>query len=360
MQGKVEFSEIEEKTPFTTELRGRVIPTGFIYDPNHDNENLPDFTDDEDWLNFIPDEDGNLRFFIGEPMNGVYFGKEKANPETDIELTFVELYYQRLSWPDIAGLFPDLLDDLRNLATCLSKLALFQSSLSTNIGGIQGVVQTELEYLFMLSRSIYDGLQFISANIWDKVHAVREDDDFSADLPTSSFRKMALDGDDLISADALQDKYGIPEGLAEFYADEAPIFAKIRDFRDAIVHRGDSPDTIFRTEDGLAVDTTSNPYSEFDAWESEHLLENNLAPLWPFVAYIVEQTVSVLQRFLAGLLDKPLHLPYELAEGYNVYIRGPHIPNIESLDSLRSSDPWGTEFIESVNGRLQTSDEMGM
>ena len=75
MEGKVKSSEIEEKTPFTEELRGRVIPTGFIYDPDHDNPNLPDFTDDEEWLNFVPGPDDDLQFFIGEPIEGVYFVK---------------------------------------------------------------------------------------------------------------------------------------------------------------------------------------------------------------------------------------------------------------------------------------------
>ncbi|AFK19205.2 hypothetical protein E6P09_10520 [Haloferax mediterranei ATCC 33500] len=354
MKGEVEFSELEKKTPFTTALRGRVIPAGNIYDPEHDNEELPDFTQGEDWLNFVPDAEGNLRFYKGEPISGVYFGKEPANPETDLNNTFVELYYQRLSFPHIAGLVPSLLDDLRNLATVLSKMAHYQSNIPSGSWAIQRFIQTELEYLFLQSRSIYDGLQFIIANTWKMIYSVEEEDDFSAQLPTSSFRKMALIGEDQepISADSLVKKYGIPESLAEFYSNEAPIFSKIRDFRDSIVHHGDSPETIFITEDGLAVDTTAEPYCKFDIWENNQLLENELAPLWPFVAYVVKQTVTALDRFLSGLLAKPLHLPYKLAEGYDVYMRGPHITNLNHLDSLISSDQWGEEFVNTVEDRL--------
>lgn len=358
MKGEVKFSELEEKTPFTKELRGRVIPTGFIYDPEHDNPNLPDFTDDEDWLNFVPGPDGDLRFFIGEPIEGVYLGKEPEEPENDLKITFLELYYQRLSWPDIAGLFPKVIDDLRNLATSLSKLALYQKTLPGSSMGLHRFVQTELEYLFVTSRSMYDNLQFIASNTWDKVHATREDDDFSDSLPTSSFRKMALHGGDPVSPDTLQERYGIPEGLAEFYSEEAEEFQKIRDFRDAVAHQGDSPDIIFRTEEGLAVKVNSNPYSQFDVWNEEQINENNLAPLWPFAAHIVDHTISALDRFVSGLLDKPLHLPHELAEEYNVYIRGPHIPNINYLDNLMSDDDWGRKFTDSVDERIHITNDM--
>jgi len=352
MKGKVKYSELEEKTPFTEDLRGRVIPTGSIYDPEHDNPDLPNFTDDEDWLNFVPGSDGELRFYIGEPIEGVYLGKEPENPENDLNITFLELYYQRLSWPDIAGLFPKVIDDIRNLAASLSKLALYQKALPGSSMGLHRFVQTELEYRFVTSRSMYDNLQFVAANTWDKVHATKEDDDFSDSLPTSSFRKMALHGGDPVSSDALQEKYGIPEGFAEFYSDEAEEFQKIRDFRDAVAHQGDSPDIIFRTEDGLAVDVSSDPYSQFDVWNEEQINSNNLAPLWPFAAHIVDHTISALDRFVAGLLDKPLHLPHELAEGFNVYLRGPHVSNINHLDELMSDDEWGTEFTESVDDRI--------
>jgi len=353
MEEQVSFSELEETTPFTTNLRGRVIPTGSIYDPNHDNENLPEFTNDEEWLNFIPDPNGNLSFYKGEPIEGVYFGKEPYEAENDLNFLFLELFYQRLTWPDIMGLLPQLLDDLRNLATSLTTLAIYQSSLSDFGFGIQRLVQTELEYMFFVSRSLYDGLQFISANTWDKIHAVDDDADFSADLPTSSFKKMALDGGEPISPSNLKEKYGIPEGLAEFYSNEAPVFQKLRNFRDAVAHQGDSPDVIFRTEEGLAIDTTSQPYSNFDAWESEQIDENDLAPLWPFVAYIVDHVFSAIDNFVKGLLEKPLHLPHELADGYDVYIRGHHIPNLKHLDQLMDSDSWGHQFVETVEERLQ-------
>jgi len=189
MKGNVQFSEIEEKTPFTGKLRGRVIPTGFIYSPEHDNPDLPDFMHDEEWLNFVSRSDGELQFCIGESIEGVYFGKNPENPKNDLNITFLELYYQRLSWPDIAGLFPKVLDDLRNLAASLSKLAIYQRTLPESMGGLYRFVQTELEYLFMNSRSMYDNLQFVASNTWDKVAAVREEDDFSSSLPSSSFKE---------------------------------------------------------------------------------------------------------------------------------------------------------------------------
>jgi hypothetical protein len=345
MKGTIEFEEIEEKTPFTTALRGRVIPTGFIYDPDHDNPNLPDFTRDLDWLSFVPDGDGNLVFMDAEPVTGIYFGAEPYE-ENDLNLQFFDLYYQRLSWPDIAGLFPQLVDDVRNMATCMTKFALFQSSFEETSVGIQKLVQTELEYLFFVSRSLYDNLQFIIANTWDKIVPADEESDFSADLPTNSFKSMALDGDEPVTTDELQDRYGIPEGLASFYSNEAVFFQKVRSFRDAIAHQGDSPNNVFISKEGLSVDITSSPYNEFDVWEEEMINKDDLAPLWPFVSHIVDHTLSVLDGYISGLLDKPLHLPYELAEDYDVYIRGRHTPNFEYLDSLKESDPWGDEFID--------------
>ncbi|WP_336035163.1 hypothetical protein [Halobacterium yunchengense] len=351
MKGNVEYSELEEKTPFTESLRGRVIPTGFIYAPG-ENEELPDFTEDEDWVSFIPSPDGELHFLSAEPISGVYFGKEPEDPDSDLNIPFLELYYQRLSWPDIAGLFTNILDDIRNLAASLSKLAVFQRTLSESTVGLQRLIQSELEYIFMVSRSMYDHLQFVAGNTWDKVVPTREGDDFSASLPTSSFKDIALNGGEPVPADTLQSKYGFPEGLAEFYSNEAEEFKKIRNFRDEVAHQGNSPDAIFQTENGLAVDVESNPYSRFDIWKDNQVDENNLAPLWPFVAHIVDHTISALDRFVSGLLDKPLHLPHELAEGYNVYLRGPHIPNIDQTENLKMEDEWGEEFIETVEGQI--------
>lgn len=352
MEGKVEQSEIEEKTPFTEHLAGRVIPTGFIYDPDHDNSNLPEFTDDQDWLNFLPGKDGEIRFFIGEPIEGVYFGKE-AEDEKDLNFTFLEVYYQYLTWPDIVGVFPQLIDDIRNLAASLSTLAVYQSELSESGPGIARLVQRELEYLFFVARSMYDGLQFVAANTWEKIHSTTDDSDYSAQLPSGSFKDMALDGNDPISASTLKEKYGLIDGLANFYADEAPTFLKLRNFRDAVVHLGESPERIFTTEDGLAVDVTTQPFSEFDVWDDDQINENDLAPLWPFVAYIIDHTFSALDRFVSGLLEDPLHLPPKLAEDYEVFIRGPHIPNLKSLDDLMGSDQWGQEFVESVENNYQ-------
>lgn len=253
------------------------------------------------------------------------------------------------------GLMPSLLDDIRNLATVLSKVAYYQSDLSDLNAAIQQFIRTELEYLFMVSRSAYDNLQFIIANTWEKLHTIDGDEDYSAQLPTSSFKDVALSGNDPVPVEDLEDKYGLPKALAEFYSDEAVFFSKIREFRDSVTHQGDSPKTIFIASDGLAVDTTKEPYCNFNVWEDEHIVNNGIAPLWPFIAHVVDQTVSALKRFIVGLFDQRIKVLPPIAKGYDVYIRGGNVGNLNHLDSLMHDDRWGKEFIKSVEERVQHS-----
>lgn len=338
-----------ESTPFTDKLYNRVIPQALFYDPNYDEEKLPDHMEGEDWFLLMPDSTGDLQWVIAESSESGYFGSESANEETDLQVPFLNLYYQHLSWPDILGILPDLVEDVRNMSASLSKIGLYQSLSMSNAASVERFVVTELEYLFTVCRSMYDLLQFIIKNTWDRI---RIDNGREKSTLKSAFSDMVLHASEPQSAESLVDKYGLTNELAQFYEDSADRFLRIREFRDEIAHNGETVDTIFVKEKGFAVDVTSIPYCRFDVWSGEIVDDNNLAPIWPFISTVVGETVETLNLFIAALLRDPVRVPPEIAPGYKHYIRGNHIQNLKCLDSLTETDIWGEQFVEQVTTNI--------
>lgn len=344
-----DWKEIRSMTSTTDNLYNRVVPGLTFYDPDFDREPLPDYMDDEDWFIFTQRQDGKFEVMKGEAGESGYFAPEVADSEEDVYINFIDLYVQHLSWPSIVGIFFDLIEDVRNISSSLTKLATYQHTLSSAGVEMCRLVRTELEYLFMSCRSFYDLFQFIASNTWDMIEF--EDGRGTVDLPTT-FSSMALHDEKPREASELSDKYNLPDSLSDFYAAEAAFFSKLKEVRDSVSHEGSSFGTIFISEDGFAVDPESELLSTFDIWEPDQLNDNGIAPLWPFPAHIVEHSLSIMNKFISALAAEPVIVPPKLMPEYEYYLRGPHIRNLRHLPDLQDSDPEGIEFVEDVVDRL--------
>lgn len=343
--------EINGKTPFTVDESGRVIPNAIVYDPNFTSDELPEYANEQDWLTYHPSPDGGLMALKGgEVYKGTYFGKKSAKPE-DIQIPFISFYYQHGSFPNILEYFESIEEDLRNLASCLSKFAIYQH-ISEEFGmDVNQFVLTEFEYIFSVCRSIFDTLHCIASESWDVIELTEGGQN---ELP-NKLSSMVLNKYTPVSSDALVENYGLTETLANFYETLAKTLSDIKYHRDSIHHYGGSFKHIFNLEDGLAVDTSLEPYSEFDAWEESQINENELAPIWPFVAQILGSTIETMNNLPEAMFEGIL-VPDEIAPGYGVYLRGPHITNLLSINDLQEDDPWGNSLVGEIEKTFNSGD----
>lgn len=342
--------ELEKLFHIADDLHGRAVPLIPVYDPAYDGEHVPDWADDPDWFVWHPTPDGELRALDGFPKEGRYFAEDFAS-DNDLFFQFLHIYTQHASWPDLMGILANIEDDLRNLATSMAKMGLYQHLAETSTFDTRRFVITELEYVLMVCRSLYDHLQFIAQKSWDKV---KLKDGGKNQLP-SSFADIALHDNDPVPAGDLEESYGLSPTLAEFYETEAEEFAEIRGIRDDIVHHGRTFELIFTTDHGHAVQATREPFATFDVWDEDDFLENDLAPLWPFTAHIIHHTITAMNRFQEALMTE-IGFPPAIAPGYNVYMTGEYIHNLGRLGTLMEDEKWGDPIVDEITDAL-TNDE---
>lgn len=320
-------------------LAGRVVPLIPVYDEDYQGD---EYREDWEWPHWYlwVENSGELTRLQGEPLKGRYFAKEMVSDD-DIYVPFLDFYNQHLSWAEVMGTISRIETDLRNLAACMSKIATYQQLTENSVYDPQPFVVTELEYIFSVCRSLYDLLQNLAWRTWN---GVKLEDGGWNELQRKSFARMALSGDDPIPAEELIEKYGLPDPLGEFYESEAEFFSTIRDFRDDVIHHGESIDLVYDTEDGFAVPSDLHPFDEFDVWDPDDFLENDLAPLWPSVAHVIGHTLGALDRFTRAFA-KDMGFLTHIAPDHKVYLRGEYVTNLQFLNSLVEDDVWGKKLI---------------
>jgi hypothetical protein len=131
---------------------------------------------------------------------------------------------------------------------------------------------------------------------------------------------MTLRGDEARSVEELTKTFGLPRPIAECYARHAPVFVKLRKFRDDIVHRGHNVRTIFHTETGFAIQRRLGPFA-LNVWRPEEVAENELAPLLPALGLLVHGTLTACNDF-AHAVGGCIRLQPEIAPGLVLMMRG--------------------------------------
>lgn len=343
----IKVDEIEEKAPFELVGAGRAVPQALFYDPEYTAEGLPEYVDEQDWHLFIPNPDGGLTLMRdARPSKSVYFGAEAAD-EDDIQIPFMTFYYQHASFPNIIEYFRSINEDLHNLSACISKFGLYQHlSTETNLD-VSDFVLTELEYVFSVCRSLFDTLHMVARESWSNIQLFEGG---ANELP-SKLSDMALTGYDPVPSSELTERYGIREPLAEYYEGLAEFLSDLKYYRDSIHHYGGSFEIVFLLDDGIAVDTGQEPYSEFNAWDESQTVENELGPIWPFISHIIGNTLQFMNE-LPDAVFADIRIPTEIAPDYGLYIRGPHIHNLALLNELTDDAIWGQPVVDNIEQQI--------
>lgn len=343
----IKKDEIEEKTPFELRGFGRAVPQALFFNPNYTAEGLPEYVEEQDWHLFLPQPNGELTLMRdAQSYKSVYFGVESADDD-DIQIPFITFFYQHSSFPNIMEYFGSINEDINNLSACISKIGLYQHlAIKSNLD-VSDFVLTELEYVFSVCRSLFDTLHMVTRECWSNIQLF---DGGKNELP-SKLSDMALSGYDPVSSSKLIEKYGIREPLADYYEELADFLSDLKYYRDSVHHYGGSFQIVYILEEGIAVDTQQEPYSEFDAWEESQTVENNLGPIWPFLSHIIGTTIWFMNKLPAAVFAD-IQVPPEIAPDYGVYIRGPHIYNLATLEELADDEIWGAPVVRKVKDQL--------
>lgn len=271
---------------------------------------------DGDWHCFLrTEEPGVFMRTRAWPAEAAYYGTAAAAPE-DLTTEFLDLIGQRANFKSIQMHCAAFLDDLHNLSASLHKLDLIHAHGSQ---GASRLAATEIEYLLVVCRSIFDHLQETLQKIWKTV-SLHDKSVKKRDLKPS-FARMALHGDEPRTAEELASCYGLPHLVAECYPQSAPLFLRIRSFRDALVHHGKPMDYLFRCDDGFRIHRQLGPFKDLGIWDGEELTSSGLAPLFPVLAQLVHGTLEACDAF-SRAIRLTIELPEPAVPGMQLFVRG--------------------------------------
>lgn len=305
------------------ELQGRHIPLIALYD------------DKSEWQMWLPHE-GKPHLFKGIPSEGCYFATRPAD-KSDLHSAYVELMFQRALWPDIFPLVQAVYSDLNNLGASLAKIDLIFSNINAIGFGACRMVATELEYIFTVCRSLFDLLQETIANLWKRAQFT--DPSIKKRSLPKSFQKMVYSGDVPVQPAEIARKWSVPPALAGAYFNYHQFFAWLREYRTYIEHGGKSFDLIFPTDHGFAVSIDTAPFSQMDIWCNENVNGAHKGSLRAAAALIVRFTLQALNDF-GEYLKRTVTFPDEFAPGHKVFVCGPFINRITTVDELIRSEAW--------------------
>lgn len=272
-------------------------------------------------------------------FTGAYMAIKPEKPSMDLALPLFDLLIQRFSSQKLIYLLQSIVNDIANFGSSFEKYFLFLQSYE---GGTEVplLIATELEFLLINVRSLYDQLQKIIRDLWNKT-TLSSTSLKKQELP-ESFRKVALFGqhDQIREPEEITDRYGLPEPIALFYHQQSPFFKLCCDIRDDIIHHGKSfsEQPIFHISDGVAVDTTQYPYSAIDCWDQATLRNNKLGSVLPLMAYIVGQTISATTAY-TNALTSCIQLPEAIGPDWHLFFRHPFVSHLHKID-IYMKNPW--------------------
>ena len=250
---------------------------------------------DGNWQTWFPNAGRIYPIKVIDLCEGVYFGNAAAAPH-DLHLNALNLIAQKAFISGTERPFFGIWDDLYNIAASVAKLDLVMTHHSEFRDQLGRMVVTEVEYLAIQCRSIFDYLQKILKILWSTVKFI--DGTLPAQTLPDSFGDMVIsDGKPRTSLE-IESKYKILTPLAIAYAKHAPFFANLRTMRDAIVHKASQTPSIFVTENGAKIESTLWPFCTMTTWRQDEFAPNKLVPLKPALGAMVYRTLLAAEELV--------------------------------------------------------------
>lgn len=276
---------------------------------------------DAGWHMWLPaGEPGDMRLFKmqGQPAEACYFAREPEG-EQDLYLHFLDFVARYACYREIQKPVEGIHDDIFNLSTSLAKLALLEGAKDRVPHGLSRMATTEVEYVGLLCRSLFDLLQEIVLKLWDRIALL--DETVRKRPLKSSFARTMLDGDKPLDAAAIAARFGMPVELAACYERAGDIFLALRRFRDNVVHHGSRVQHIFEGDGRFLIAKGLLPFPDLLLWDEDERQPNDLVPLMPAVETLIFRTLVVFDDF-SNVLARVIRFPTPVVPDMHLFLRG--------------------------------------
>jgi len=308
--------------------------------------NLMPLWDGASWHQWLAVEGRLMPLRIMEVEQVDYVAKEAAR-ESDLWVPFLDLMWQRASFPDICPRITTICDDFHNLFTSVAKLRHFHKTREM-LGGIVPMTfaATEIEYIATVARGIFDLVQEVIALLWDRVTLVDEDAEKrrkGRKLPETFSRMVLKDKKTLRTKEEIRAEFNVSPALAAEYENHAVFFSRLRDVRDKMVHGLGRQALVYSTDKGFCVNPKESPFNGFDIWKDQHYLNTSTASLLPWLAHVIVHTIDACSTLVAAFATE-VQFPPEIAPGYRIFVRGNNSDTlIDLLKYQRNELVWWEE-----------------
>jgi hypothetical protein len=247
-----------------------------------------------------------------------YFAKDPADPD-DIFFHFLDFMAQRACFPEIVRALSGIHDDVFNLSASLVKIEHIHATRAAAGSGCHRMVATEIEYIFMVCRSIFDLLQEIALKLWATIQLV--DPNVVKKPLKESFNAMVNFEGKPATGESLMRRFGLPPPLADFYVAWREFFTTLRDFRDNISHNGSQIQSIFTGTHGFQIAKALRPFHDMDIWRPDERETNEVVPLMPALGVVISRTLGACEEF-SQIFSRIIAFPPPIAPGMRLFMRG--------------------------------------
>lgn len=301
---------------------------------------LPYFSSEStEWFGFFQHPDKSpQRVALVDVVSGAFLASAPLKADQDFFLPLEDLVFQRMSFSGLARPLSGLEDVIESFASLLELYEQVSHNCQEERTGAPQTAQLLVNHLMVVARTAFDVLQGVCCEACATVQRI---DDRTKPLMKrlgDSFAKVALHRDEPRTPEALMEKFDMPRPLADFYNSYGPFLARVRDIRDAIVHRGHHAGFVFNLDQGLAVATKERPWNQLQIWDERSLGHNDLGSLRMLFAYIISEAMAATTRF-GETFASCILLPEPLSPANHVFLRGPLNHHLLRLDETLAS-PW--------------------
>ncbi len=290
------------------------------------------------WRLWFPGPHGLFEAKPVDVSESSYFATAKV-AKSDFHSSFLEFLQQRTYWPDITRFIDGIGSDLLNLSACLAKIELIFHHCPRHSNGYSRMIATEIEYVFLTCRGIFDLLQEIMHRLWKKITLIDQTKK-KVSLPEKTYRRVVLEDDHPRTPQEIAERFVLPMEIADVYAKSTPFFFWLRDYRDLIAHSGHTPKHVFRTEQGFAISKEDRPFRDMKIWCDANSGNNELGSVLAVVAHVIRTTFGTCDEF-AAVLQRSIQFPPPIAPNHRIFIRGAHTSYLNFLtDMVAGTRAW--------------------
>lgn len=297
---------------------------------------LSTFHDGEKWILPMITNEGKIILIPNTiPHKGKYLAKSIQNHNTDFPFQFLDFLYKHASWHEIIIQSDSIVNDVFNLFTSVAKIDLFYEYSEQN-SDCSDYVTTEIEYILINCKSLFDYLQKVISIIWNKY--IKLNEGIKYNLP-DTFRKMVYLDKKKLTTEQIISKFGLPDAIANFYSDTAIFYENLKIFRDDIVHHGKNIEVLFVLKEGFAARKESILFNYFPVYNENESKPNNLYSIRPLIHHIIRNTI-ISCNYFSEIIRKCIQFPENIMPEYSTFLRIPQFQSFMKMEKELMTNSW--------------------